>query len=70
MIIGMMGMEKFKFTLLRLFDIAYRTRCSLPLLISTVFMVSSWNFSIDVELGGVDQDQHFQDVAEEEEEDE
>jgi len=43
-------MEKLKTTLLNLFGIAYRARCSLPLLVSTAFMFLGLRFRIGIEL--------------------
>jgi len=62
-------MEKLKFTLLHLFDIAYRSRCSLPLLISTAYMAFGFTLSVDVQVDGHFQDHHVQQYLEEDEED-
>jgi len=62
-------MEKLKFTLLHLFDIAYRSRCSLPLLISTAYMAFGFTLSVDVQVDGHFQDHHVQQYFEEDEED-
>lgn len=63
-------MEKLKFTLLHLFDIAYRSRCSLPLLISTAYMAFGFTLSVDVQVDGHFQDHHVHQFLEEDDEEE
>jgi len=54
-------MDRFKKTLLKLFSIAYRSRCSIPIIISTACMLLGFKFRLDFQL-------EAQPVEEEEEE--
>lgn len=56
-------MDRFKKTLLKLFSIAYRSRCSIPIIISTACMLLGFKFRLDFQL-------EAQPVEEEEEYDE
>jgi len=43
-------MDKLRKTLLGLFSIAYRSRCSIPIIISTVCMALGFTFRLDFQL--------------------
>jgi len=62
-------MDKLKTTILNLFNIAYRSRCSLPILISTAFMVLGFNLRLEFQFDAHPLEEQ-EELSEEEEEEE